>query len=640
MDGKSAAAGGLLVLILGFLTSLGYTVLDPAQSVQAVIDEQAQVEKIETLQNQNATIPELEAQRDALIAELEALEATNAGPVQSVTVEPVATVCPEVVAQKAEIARLEGLRDVACADPKQAKRCARQKRRIGEAEVILDELNAQPCAPPKEASKSMVNITDVNVANPGEGSSPIKDGSVNVRLFTDVDPVDVFAAQFESKGRTQEAAVTNRATSAPWWFEVTFKVNTIELTGLTAENVTALSNTAPSTPATGESVFPGTNMLWTDVIGHRTDGQDFPAEGWLDGPEDGWSEAMADILAQAPNAFTDRVRPVIGKSIRWADTLVDEDLVMTVAEMADHTHPNYVWNQPGGDGLTEALNSATLVNNDAYISLVMADSHSGARNAVPQFMIDADLSFVGTSDPRNHVLKFYNTQARNLATAWFTAVFNKWGSHPRMHSFWASEYFDGSNHPADYDAAGQLQGRAAMWTALVAAMPKDANGNHKPVIQANARFGHGVNIQTVINSGLALGQSDPDVFHHGCENGGGFGTNGCDAGSLSGNLQDAWSIVPIMASQDDRYATDGRVTGPYPSPNSQGFSANARVEHTIPLTLAYRATTVRMNAFMFQLRPSLPGWNNDALIQGLQEYGTGGSKVADIGGVGVPLPIN
>ena len=533
----------------------------------------------------------------------------------------------------AEIERLIGVKARVCKDKKQAERCEKVTQRLKRAERAKARSS-------KEASKSMVNITDVNVANPGDGSIPIKDGSVNVRLFTDVDPVDVFAAQFESKGRTQEAAVTNRATSAPWWFEVTFKVNTIELTGLTAENVTALSNTAPSTPATGESVFPGTNMLWVDVIGHRTDGQNFPAEGWLDGPSDGWSEAMADILAQAPNAFTDRVRPVIGKSIRWADTLVNENLVMTVAEMADHTHPNYVWNQPGGDGLTEALNSATLVNNDAYLSLVMADSHSGARNAVPQFMIDADLSFVGTSDPRNHVLKFYNTQARNLATAWFTAVFNKWGSHPRMHSFWASEYFDGSNHPADYDAAGQLQGRAAMWTALVAAMPRDANGNHKPVIQANARFGHGVNIQTVINSGLALGQSDPDVFHHGCENGGGFGTNGCDAGSLSGNLQDGWGVVPIMASQDDRYATDARVTGPYPSPNSQGFSANARVEHTIPLTLAYRATTVRMNAFMFQLRPSLPGWNNDALIQGLQEYGTGGSKVADIGGVGVPLPIN
>ena len=95
-----------------------------------------------------------------------------------------------------------------------------------------------------------------------------------------------------------------------------------------------------------------------------------------------------------------------------------------------------------------------------------------------------------------------------------------------------------------------------------------------------------------------------------------------------------------MASQDDRYADFERTTGPYPSPNSQGLPANARVEHTIPLVLAYRATTVRMNAFMFQLRPSLPGWNKEALIQGLQEYGAGGSKVADIGGVGVPVPIN
>ena len=194
MDGKTLTTGGLIGLILAFLASADYTVLQPGESVG--VDE--------------AVHSAVVVERDALLAENDALkveiDALKSVPVQSVTVEPV---CPEVVAQKAEIARLEGLRDVACADPKQAKRCARQKRRIGEAELVLDELNAQPCAPPKEASKSMVNITDVNVANPGEGSSPIKDGSVNVRLFTDVDPVDVFAAQFESKGRTQQMAVTN-----------------------------------------------------------------------------------------------------------------------------------------------------------------------------------------------------------------------------------------------------------------------------------------------------------------------------------------------------------------------------------------------------------------------------------------------
>ena len=262
-------------------------------------------------------------------------------------------------------------------------------------------------------------------------------------------------------------------------------------------------------------VFPGSNIRYRQVIGHRTDGQEFPEEGWF---RRAWNSTMAEAVERFPLAFSDHASAVIGKSIRWRDCLVNDELFMSVAEVSNPDHPNYIWNQAGRDGLTEALTDPLVLDGTALVSLVVADSSSGARVAVPRFLTALGLSFTSSAGSRNEVLRLDTPLAREYSIAFFTALLTKWGNDPGLHSVNVSEYFAGSasHFPSDFDLTEHYRGRALTWSPIVNAAPLDANGNRVAIVQASPVFLGGVTVEDLINAQMGISQPDPDMFDHEC----------------------------------------------------------------------------------------------------------------------------
>ena len=387
-----------------------------------------------------------------------------------------------------------------------------------------------------------------------------------------------------------------------------------------------------STIAIPESnVFPGTNIRYSQVIGVRTAGQDFPELGWF---RSEWNGTMAEAISRHPTAFAGHARAVLGKSIRWRDCLVDSNRFMTVAEMADPSHSNYVWNQPDRDGLTEALSDPLVRDGIVKIALVVADSHSGARRAVPLFLMDMQLGFEGHLDERNHVLRLDKAAARDYSVAFFTALLSRWGNDPGLHSVNISEYFagDAASHPEDFSLAEHVRGRATMWQRIIDAAPLDSNGNRVAIVQTSPLLQSGVTAEDLASIRMGISQPDPDVFQHQCGAELPESTL-CDLGSVSRGLQDLYSVVPSFVTQDDRYARLERRSGGWPSsnllPNPFGIAAGDSEVASIEHVMWYRCNVVPADSTMFHISTANTAqgiWDEDSFFRALGRFGSGGSE--------------
>jgi len=393
--------------------------------------------------------------------------------------------------------------------------------------------------------------------------------------------------------------------------------------------------TSPDTSAAG--LFPNSNIRYKQVIGVRTDGQEFPELGWF---RSNWNGEMSRAVARYPEAFSaDHMGAVLGKSIRWRDCLVDSNQFMTVAEMADPAHPNYIWNQPNRDGLTEALSDPLVREGVAQIALVIADSASGARLAVPLFMVEMDLAFLGFGTDRHYVLRLDKPLARDYSVAFFSAILQRWGNDAGVHSINISEYFagDSADHPSDFSLADHARGRVQMWERIVDAAPLDASGNRVAIVQTSPLFQSGVTPQDLINTGVGISQPDPDVFQHEC--GAELPDHKlCTAGSVSRGLQDLYGVVPSFITQDDRYARNNRRSGPWPSdsqlPNPFGIGGGETAVASIEQVMWYRCNVVPADSSMFQLSGAGVAdgvWDEAALFEGIGRFGAGGTEPCGTG---------
>lgn len=407
------------------------------------------------------------------------------------------------------------------------------------------------------------------------------------------------------------------------------------ITGIRVEGAIVLSRDAPSNDGNASvGVFPGSNIRYRQVIGHRTNGQDFPAEGWFRGA---WNTTMATALDRFPSAFSGHAGAVLGKSIRWRECLVDDEEFMSVAEVSDPDHPNYVWNQPGLDGLSEALSDPLVLSGTAQISLVVADTSSGARLSVPQFIIEQGLSFTSSAGDRNEVLRLDLELAREYSIAFFSAILKKWGNDPGLHSVNVSEYFAGSSshHPPDFDLGDYYRGRASTWARIVDAAPLDSAGNRIALVQTSPVFTGGVTVEDLIEAKMGISQPDPDVFQHEC--GSELPESRlCENNTVSRGLQELFGVVPSFITQDDRYARTRRLTGGWPSQealaNPFEIAEGQQVVAGIEQVMWYRNNVVPADSSMFQI--SVPGmadglWDEAAFLRALGRFAPGGSDAGN-----------
>ena len=387
-----------------------------------------------------------------------------------------------------------------------------------------------------------------------------------------------------------------------------------------------------ATPVTTSAgLFPNSNIRYTRAIGVRTNGREFPELGWF---RRNWEGPMSRAVSTFPAAFSANTAAVLGKGLRWRDCLVDSSLFMTVAEMADPGHPNYIWNQPSRDGLTEALNDPLVRGGTAKIALVVGDTASGSPRSVPLFMVGMNLSFGGNGNENETVLRLDRSLARDYSVAFYSAILRRWGNDAGLHTIILGEYFAGNsaNFPSDFTLAEHVRGRASMWQRIVDAAPLDDNGNRVAIVQSSPLLNSGVTAQDLVTAKVGVSQPDPDIFQHGC--GSELPENKlCEPGSVSRGLQDLFGVVPSFITQDDRYARLQRQSGGWPSsdglPNPFGIGPGERVVASIEHVMWYRCNVVPTDGTMFQL--SARGvaddiWDEAALFKGIGRFGAGGSE--------------
>jgi len=461
----------------------------------------------------------------------------------------------------------------------------------------------------------------------------VHDGQQRVRLDLSAHvTIDALVEWFDLENRRFATNPTFVSVAPdPAYLEADFNLNAIKPTG--PNDVAEVRVTTGLVAQSG--VFPGTNIRYTQALGHRTNGQDFPSLGWFQSEYD---DVLGPLVNEFPQAFTGYVRPVLGKSIRWRDTLVNDDLPMTVAEMADHTHPNFVWNQSNRDGLTEALAHPLVTSGAVQVALILADSHSGARLAVPDLLHNQGLSFENSNDSRNRVLRMDIPLARDYAVAWFTAILTKWGNDPGLHSIQISEYFQGNSSafPNDFNQGEHIRGRRTMWSEIIAAAPLDASGNRVAITQASPILSNGVVIQDLLDLKLGLSQPDPDIFQHEC--GDNLPTDAfCELGTVSRGLQDAYGIVPTTLTADDRYAREFRISGQWHAttpPNPFGIAPGDNEIATIAQVMWYRLNIVPCDGTIWNIGNTggdVGRWDFQALRTAISQFGGGGSLVATHG---------
>ena len=218
--------------------------------------------------------------------------------------------------------------------------------------------------------------------------------------------------------------------------------------------------------------------------------------------------------------------------------------------------------------------------------------------------------------------------------AFFTALLTRWGNDPGLHSVNISEYFAGNadSHPADFNLAEHVQGRASTWQRIVDAAPLDANGNRVAIVQTSPLLHSGITAADLANAKVGISQPDPDVFQHDC--GSELpGSKLCELGSVSRGLQDLFGVVPSFITQDDRYARIGRRSGGWPSSsnlsNPFGIAAGGSEVASMEQVLWYRCNMVPTDSTMFHLSTASAAqgiWDEDSFFRALGRFGVGGSE--------------
>jgi len=202
-----------------------------------------------------------------------------------------------------------------------------------------------------------------------------------------------------------------------------------------------------------------------------------------------------------------------GRKYRMADFYVDgTNAPDTRAQAQDPNWSNYKWNQ--NDVVDAMLNNSSAVAADkAKVCLFIAFSASAESDAVPRWMInDPDgLTWNGTGGVHVRMDKPEGLQA---VTDFYTALIKHYGGDPRIAQLSIGEYYPNSDNPLSAAQTATFRSNTKQfWSDIIAAAPRDANGERLNILQSNPiTTGGQVTLEDIRSLGIGVTGSDPDMF--------------------------------------------------------------------------------------------------------------------------------
>jgi hypothetical protein len=306
----------------------------------------------------------------------------------------------------------------------------------------------------------------------------------------------------------------------------------------------------------------------------------FPTMGVYAGANKGWvsepgliDQQYADYVGTANeaeyldlDADNERYWFCGGRKFTWADVLVNQSQAPTSrAQAQDPNWSNYKWNQ--NDYIDPMLdNSSAVAANKAKMCLFVAVSATSVTDPVPTWM-EQDPDKLTWTDGQGKVhVRFDKTKAVNHTADFLIALAKKYGNDTRIDSLTIGEYYtnpDGGGLPADLDYAAFRSNMKQVWSQVIAAAPRDANGERMTIAQTEPIVSGGyVTAQDIANIGIGISGSGAQLFSF-------------DRGALDPIRLQLYGVVPMQhqvnsGTISDRVTWDG-------TPNPWGFTAGQTV---------------------------------------------------------------
>jgi hypothetical protein len=205
-----------------------------------------------------------------------------------------------------------------------------------------------------------------------------------------------------------------------------------------------------------------------------------------------------------------------GRKLAWSDVLVDESLVpASRAQAQDPNWSNYKWNQQ--DVLKEMLDNSTAAQQDkALLQLFFAITATSAKDPVPTWVEQDPRGLTWTDGEQKVHLRLDKDPAWQAASDFLVAAVKHYGGDPRIASMTIGEYYqneDAGGLPADIDQAAFKTNIKNIWTNVIGAAPRDANGERINVLQSMPITSGGYVTKTdVENIGVGITGSVAHIF--------------------------------------------------------------------------------------------------------------------------------
>lgn len=296
-----------------------------------------------------------------------------------------------------------------------------------------------------------------------------------------------------------------------------------------------------------------------------------------------WNKVMATVVKDHSCALQEHYPTLVGK-VHWSEAYIDSSIKPTRAQARDPKWSNYVWNQPENgndfvyDGITDAVNDPLIDNGKGIAKLAVIVGLTASSDAlIPPVWMRKDKSLtwlepnnVAGKNDHSHV-RFDNPVAVDHAADFLTALLAKYGNNKGIHSISLAEYFLGvlSDRPAGLNKDKYLVGVKNLWSKVVQAAPRDADGNRVNIMQFNPLLNAEVTINDLEALGIGISESDTQLH---------FGDAITRVTATMKKLYDG-KKVHVMIGGDARFACQGRRQGwdgtPNPFGHKNGYSGVA-----------------------------------------------------------------
>jgi hypothetical protein len=181
----------------------------------------------------------------------------------------------------------------------------------------------------------------------------------------------------------------------------------------------------------------------------------------------------------------------------------------------DPNWSNYKWNS--NDVITQMLNSSNAIAAaKAKMCIFVATTATSVQNPVPAFMMNDPRNLTWTDKQGKDHVRLDKQAGYEAMADFLIALTKKYGNDPRVASITHGEYYtnpDGGGLPKDLDYDVFRTNMKHVWSQVIAASPRDANGERVSFIQSQPITSGGfVTATDIANIGIGVSGSGTHLF--------------------------------------------------------------------------------------------------------------------------------